>query len=156
MAAYEYAVKGLCKAPAQKVGELLEKLEHSKNGLSPSTLLEASRKKGSLLYDDFEWNDGIAAEKWRLSQAQKIIQNVRIVIEKTDTETERKERGFVSIPGGKSAYVALQSAFSNEEWKNHLLNQAKEEMDMFIAKYSRLNELEPVIQAMKDIREKVV
>ena len=149
MAAYEYAVKGIYKAPAQQVGELLEKLEQSDNGLSPSTLLEASREEGSLLHDEFEWNDGIAAEKWRLSQAQKIILNIRVVIEKTDSEQERKERGFVVTPGGNSAYVSLQAAFSNEEWKNHLLNQAKEEMDMFIAKYSRLTELAPVIEAMK-------
>ena len=152
MAAYEYAVKGLCKAPAQKVGELMEKLERSKNGLTPSSLLEASRKKGALLHDDFDWDDTVAAEKWRLTQAQRIILNVRIVIQQTDSESVEKERGFISVPGGKSAYVSLQSAFSNEEWKKHLLEQAKYDMETFIAKYRRLGELAPVIQAMNEVK----
>jgi hypothetical protein len=153
MAAYEYAVKGLCKVPAQKVGELMEKLERSKNGLSPSSLLEASRKDGTLLHEYFDWDDTSAAEKWRLSQAQGLILNVRVVIKETDSDHEIKERGFVATPDRKSAYVSLQTAFSNEEWKKSLLNQVKTDMETFIAKYRRLQEVQSVIAQMELVKE---
>lgn len=153
MAAYEYAVKGLCKVPAQKVGELMEKLERSKNGLSPSSLLEASRKDGTLLHEYFDWDDTSAAEKWRLSQAQGLILNVRVVIKETDSDHEIKERGFVATPDRKSAYVSLQTAFSNEEWKKSLLNQVKTDMETFIAKYRRLQEVQSVIAQMELFKE---
>lgn len=153
MAAYEYAVKGLCKVPAQKVGELMEKLERSKNGLSPSSLLEASRKDGTLLHEYFDWDDTSAAEKWRMSQAQGLILNVRVVIKETDSDHEIKERGFVPTPDRKSAYVSLQTAFSNEEWKKSLLNQVKTDMETFIAKYRRLQEVQSVIAQMELVKE---
>lgn len=153
MAAYEYAVKGLCKVPAQKVGELMEKLERSKNGLSPSSLLEASRKDGTLLHEYFDWDDTSAAEKWRMSQAQGLILNVRVVIKETDSDHEIKERGFVPTTDRKSAYVSLQTAFSNEEWKKSLLNQVKTDMETFIAKYRRLQEVQSVIAQMELVKE---
>ena len=159
---YEYRVKRLYKAPAQAVGELCEALQESDKGLTPATLLDASRAEGSLLHDDFEWVDSVAAEKYRLSQAQDIIQNVIIVQESSDEE-EREEadkpspvRGFVNIPGGKTAYVTLQNAMSNSEWRNHLLRQAKGDMEAFIGKYRRLEELASVIQAMDEAKQAIV
>lgn len=148
---YEFKLSGLVKAPAQKVGELFEKLQNSPEGLSPSTVLNASRKKGSLLHDDFEWNDGVAAEKYRLQQARFIIQNITIVQETTDQEERlvHKDRAFVSTPGQVGAYVSLHNALTNDEWRNHLLKCAKDEMETFCAKYARLTELASVIEQMK-------
>lgn len=149
MAAYEYVFPGLYKAPAQKVGELLEKLEKSGAGLSPETLLAASRPKKALLHGEFEWDDGVAAEKWRLRQAQAIIQSVRVVIQTTDRE--ERERGFVSAPGRQSAYVALETAMGRGEYEAHLFGQAWRDMESFMAKYRRLEKLAPVIRAIDGI-----
>ena len=155
MAAYEYATKGLYKAPAQQVGELFEQLERSETGLTPKSVLDAARDKDSLIHDEFEWDNDIAAEKYRLKQAQSMILNVRVIVRETTDQELRKEwneRGFMCTPGGKSVYVTLQSALNNEEWHMHLMNQAKEEMESFIAKYRRLTELSEVIRAMQDVQ----
>ena len=119
---YEFKLSGLVKAPAQKVGELFEKLQNSPDGLSPSTVLNASRKKGSLLHDDFEWNDGGAAEKYRLQQARFIIQNMVVITETTDQDqrTVYKDRAYVSATAKTEAYVPIHNALSNEEWRSHL------------------------------------
>lgn len=146
---YEYRVPGLFKAPAEVAGAICQQLTDSATGLSPATLLDASRDSTAPLHDEFEWRDDVAAEKYRLGQAQKIIQNLRIVVTRQDG-TEEKERSFVITPGGKSAYVTLNAAFTNEEWRSNLLKQAREDAEVFLAKYRRLEELADVATAMHD------
>lgn len=146
---YEYKMPGLIKAPAEVAGEICQRLSESEAGLTPATLLDASRDADSPLHNEFEWRDNVAAEKYRLQQAQKIILNLRIKVERQDGTVE-SERGFVITPGGKSAYVTLSAALSNEKWRQNLLAQAKEEMMIFMSKYRRLEELAEVNTAIQD------
>lgn len=147
---YEYKVNGLVKVPAQAVGELFERLQNTEEGLTPSSVLNASRSEDSLLHSSFEWDDAIAGEKYRLNQARHIIQNIVVVERTTDQEERTKvaDRAYVVTSGYKSAYVALDCALSNAEWRNHLLNQARTDMEIFEAKYRRLSELADVIKVM--------
>ena len=147
MAAFEYRVPGLFKTPADVAGAECERLQNSKQGLSPATLLDASRDVNAPLHGEFEWRDDVAAEKYRLGQAQKIIQNLRIVVTRSDG-TQEQERSFVATPGGKSRYVTLAAAMSNDSWRQHLLEQAKEDMIIFQSKYRRLEELADVNAAI--------
>ena len=59
-----------------------------------------------------------------------MIRHIRIVRE-DEPEQPYKERGFVSIPGGNSVYVQMSTALSNEEYKEHLLKQAKGDCETF-------------------------
>lgn len=159
MAAYSYEFKlpGLVKASAQDVGELFEQLEASPEGLTPAAVLNASRDEHSLLHNEFEWDDTIAAEKYRYSQARAIIQNLTIVTKTTDVDEREKQadRAYVSTPGFKGAYVALENALNNDEWRAHLLKMALRDMDVFTAKYKRLSELASVISAMDKAKEAI-
>ena len=58
---YEYRVKGLVKAPAQVAGEIMEQLEQSEQGLSPASLLDASRDESAPLHGEFECRTGVPA-----------------------------------------------------------------------------------------------
>lgn len=144
---YEYRTPGLYKTPADVAGAICQQLSDSEAGLSPATLLEASRADDAPLHGEFEWRDDVAAEKYRLSQAQGIIRNLRIVITRVDG-TEQKERSFVVTPDRNSTYVPLQSALTNEVWRSHLLQQAREDMELFQKKYGRLTELADVLWAI--------
>lgn len=150
---YEYKVNGLQKVPAQVVGELCEQLQNSAAGLSPRTLLDASRQPSDPLHGEFEWDDTKAAENYRLHQAAGIIRNIVIVTAEENGDV-KQDRGFVSIPGGTSNYVTLDSAFHNDEWKAHLLEQARLDMITFLGKYRRLQELAGVNAAMQAALEK--
>lgn len=146
---YEYRVPGLFKASAEVAGAICQQLSDSEAGLSPATLLDASRDEKSPLHGEFEWRDDVAAEKYRLGQAHDLIRNLRVVVERKDG-TEVRERSFVVTPGGKSAYVSLHSALTNDEWREHLLKQAREDVMLFQSKYSRLSELADVNNAMRE------
>lgn len=152
MAAYSYAykVKGLQHVSAQTCGEVFETLEKSETGLTPQALVDASRSDDAPLHGEFEWDDEVAAEAYRCDQARKMILNVVIV--KADESGNPKDpvRAYVSAPGGKGQYVAMKSALSNEVWKAHLLMEARREMEQFVNKYKRIEELASVVNAITE------
>jgi len=148
---YEYRIKGLYKAKAQVAGEVCERLERSPKGLSPKTLLDASRDPSDPLHGEFEWDDGAAAEKWRESQAAGIIRS--LVVVSGDDDPENCPRAFVNvhIGGTAGAYMSIRRVVGNEELQAQMLKRAKAEMESFIAKYKRLSEIENVVKAMEKI-----
>ena len=154
MAAFEYkfAEGAVHKVDAKSVGEACEQLEKEYGACTPQRLLDYSRNPASPLHKEFDWDDTVAAEKWRLEQSRLLIAHVRIV--RSDDQNERGgyiERGFVSAPGRQHAYVSMSTALSNEVYKNHLLEQAKRESMCFIAKYRKLKELAGVISEMEKV-----
>lgn len=147
---YSYKTQGLFKTPADVAGRVCQQLQESEKGLTPATLLEASRSIDAPLHVEFEWDNDVAAEKYRLNQAQKIIQNIVIVTDTVDGAEAHQDRAFVITPGGRTNYVSLQSALSNDEWRKHLLAEAKRELMNFTQKYRRFQELANVNAAIDE------
>lgn len=58
----------------------LEKIETEYGGLTAEILLEASKAENTLFHCLFEWDDNVAAEKYRLQQARTIINNIEVTI----------------------------------------------------------------------------
>lgn len=145
---YSYKVPGLQKAPAEVTGKVFEELANSEKGLSPRTLVDASRDVDAPLHNEFEWRDDVAAEKYRLTQAQGIITNLRIVTIQADGG-KALDRAFVVKPGGESQYVFIQNALSREDWKDHLIEEARRECKAFLGKYRRIKALAGITDAME-------
>ena len=156
---YEFSIKGYHKVEAQVIGEMLEDMEQKGIEITPENGLNASRDESSPAHDEFEWDDNVAAEKYRLEQARNLIVHIRIVREESevheyDPSTEHKPtneympRGFVPIPGGNSVYVPMHVALGKEEYREHLLKQARNDSEVFLAKYRTLEELAEVTEAM--------
>lgn len=159
--AYGYKTPGIYKAPAQQVGEMFAKMEEN-GGLTPKAVVEASRPVGSLLHDDFEWDNDIAAEAYREVQAAAMIRCVTIIKTTTqeeeyvagteDADMQKKEpmKAFVVTPGRKHEYVRIDTAMKNEVYKNYLLEQARSDLRAFTRKYNMLTELDAVIGAIEE------
>lgn len=154
MAAYTYSygkMSNLFKNPAEVAGPVCLKLKESKIGLSPETLLEASRAEDAPLHNEFEWDDTVAAEKFRKEQARFIIRNLEIHRVDAPTVEYPKERAFLYTGEKKTGYVPMKDILTNDEWRTNLLNAAKRDMNYFIAKYHRLEELTKIINDMREI-----
>ena len=174
--AYEYRFKmsGLHKVSASVAGQICQQLSDSPEGLTARRLVDVSRDKNAPLHNEFEWDDSIAGEKYREEQAQQLIHHLIIV--KSDIETEREiklekaaekeseanqskdetpyvDRGFVSTGERNARYVPLATALNNEIWRANLLESAKKDSRVFIAKYNRLSELSDVIENMNNFLE---
>lgn len=166
---YKYRVNGINKVPASIAGKVCNDLKNSKKGLTPETLVEASRPENSPLHPEFQWDDSIAAEKYRCYQARKLIQNVVVVkveeevsektvnifenYERTETSTDNRnfQREFVSTGERNHKYVTIDDALANEQWRASLLEAARRDMKAFISKYRMLNELSNLIVEMNNI-----
>jgi len=147
-AAYSYSygeMKRFFKNPAEVAGKVCQQLAASETGLTPKALVDASRDENAPLHNEFEWDDNIAAEKYRESQASNIIRHLIII--RTDNQEIRKykDRSFVSTGEQNNAYIPLKEALNNETWKANLLKAARQDAEIFIAKYRRLSELAGVI-----------
>lgn len=56
--------------------------------LRPKAVVDAARDDKSPLHGCFEWDDGVAAEKYRIEQAQQLIRSFRIVHERDGAKCE--------------------------------------------------------------------
>lgn len=151
--AYKYSygqMSGLFKNSAEVAGKVCMELKETV-GLTPKSLLDASRDPTAPLHNEFEWDDAIAGEKYREQQASCIIRH--LVIEKIDTEEARKvrDRSFVFTGERSVGYVPLKEALNNDTWRENLMKAAVKDMKFFVAKYKRLTKLSGVIEKMNEI-----
>ena len=72
---YKYKNGISYSVPAQVVGKQFEKIEKKYGELNSQNVLDSARSEKSPIHDLFEWDDTQAAEKYRLSQASKLIVN---------------------------------------------------------------------------------
>lgn len=139
----EWKIKGLFNADAQRVAD-----EIGENSITPEQVLEKARNdKNSELHKCFEWNDGIAAEKYRLIQARKIIINLAYVPKE---KTDEPVRCF-QITREKSVYMPTKQFLVNNDEYQDLLKRAKVELESFKRRYATLSELETVFEAIESI-----
>ena len=162
------------KVSAEIVGNALERLKSESDGgtVNAEMLLEYSRPEKSETHDLFEWHDHVAAEKWRLYQAGRIINQLDVtIIEVPSEETEIvlphseienlkapiKVNAFVNIqskgPAKKGDYVDVMTAFRDEEMKRKVLKNALWELEAFQRKYERYTELAEVMESINNFKE---
>ena len=147
-----YKIKTGARLPvsAQVAGEECARLE-SEGRLTPQNLVEDSRPDDAPLHNCFEWDDSIAAEKWRTTQAAYIIRSVEVTIEKAKEPT----RAFVVTvtDSHKRKYQSIGYVLQDTSSRDYMLNQAKRELLAFKRKYQTLSELADVFAAIDSATE---
>ena len=137
---------------AGKAGRELARIERSEGELTPLNVLERARSANSALHDHFEWDDTVAAEAHRLSQAGELIRAITVDISRSNLETT-PVRAFVSVEReGARSYASVASAMSDAELRQQLLQRAWAELAAFKRKYGELRELAKVFEAMDRTR----
>lgn len=138
----EWRVNGLFKADANKVA-----LEIGQEKVTPQQILEKARDENSELHKCFEWDNNIAAEKYRLQQARSILLN--LVYEKKE-ENEQPVRCYQITSTQRTYQPTVCFLVQNDEYQN-LLARAKRELESFKRRYLTLSELESVFDAINEI-----
>ena len=127
----------LYKADAEKVSKEIESIPNA----TPSSILEFARNENSELHKCFEWDDTVAAEKYRLQQARNIVCN--LVYQEEKKEEPTKLRVFYN-KSSTNTYQPTRVLVRNEDSYKELLMQAKSELRAFKNKYKMLTELEDI------------
>ena len=145
---YEWKDGTALKLNAQKAGEELEKLRVKNNGqLTPKAIVRAAKKKSSALHDGFEWDDSIAADKYREEQASYILRH--IAVRKPVGKDEKPVRAFVSVrEEGSQHYTSLEVAMGDDVLRRQVLEKAWRELQAWRQRYEEYQELAQVFAAI--------
>jgi hypothetical protein len=133
------------KARKGRILKALQQLEEENGGvLTPDDVLRAARETDHPLHQSFEWNDGVAAEKYRKMQAYVILTTVRV-----EYMGEKRKAYFnatVTVGEGESrGYFPIQRVMNDEELRLNVLDQALKEIEHAQKKYTELSELAGII-----------
>lgn len=135
----------------------LQELYKKNDGLlRPTDIVEAARPEESPLHKHFEWDDSVAAERYRIEQARKILQTVHVKILAPNGK-EHVSQVFVSLSTDRKygGYRAMVDVLSNEDMRNQMIRDAIADMQMFTQRYETLSDLAKVFSAMRKARKKL-
>jgi cell fate (sporulation/competence/biofilm development) regulator YlbF (YheA/YmcA/DUF963 family) len=131
---------------AETAGKELERVEQKHGKVTPELVLEESRSKKAPLHKIFEWNDSVAAEKYRLTQAGQIINNLVVVLD--EYEQHEPVRAFVNVNANAQKktgeFINIVSAIQQEDTRAIVVANALRELQEFKKKYKQLTELSSV------------
>ncbi len=144
-------------APAQTVGETLERIERRDGTITREAFLEESRPEDSPTHACFEWDDSVAAEKYRLNQSSAVIRDIKVTIVSESAEPV-KTAAFVNIMPNPTAqeaqYQSVDVAVSDTDTRKTVLQNALDDLIKLRIKYRDLTELAGIFDAIeKAIKE---
>ena len=136
---YKFVVPDIFPVDAQTAGENLEDIYKRYGAITPENVLDDNRKEGRPLHDCFEWDDTIAGEKYRLSQAGKIIRSVVIV--RKEEPIEREPIRYVVHCGKQHEYHPIDIVLESKDMRAEMLENARRDFENFKRKYAVLTAL---------------
>lgn len=111
-----------------------------------------ARSPRTALHQEFEWDNDKAANGYRLEQARRII---RFTVH-TVKENVPPVRVYVSLTSDRQegdSYRSLVEVMADTELREQLLAQALREAESWRARYERLVELTPILQAIVEVQK---
>lgn len=137
----------ISQAAQAELRRLAEEAATEGSGLTARRVLDAARSRNNPLHKRFEWRNTVAAEKYRLMQAQHLI---RVAVVQLVPEAPRV-RYFVSLAGDRGTgfgYRTITTTVSDGVLRARLMAQARRELGTFRTKYRDLTELARVMDAI--------
>jgi len=141
---------------ADVAGKLLEEIESVHGMVTPELIVKASKRKSSPLYSFFDWDNNLAADKWRLTQAKYLIRSITVII--SAPEYTEPQRAFVCVSKGylngsereEGTFLTIESAMSDKETRELLVKKALQELKFWKARYQHLKELSSLFAAIDE------
>lgn len=133
---------GFFHADAQTVAE--EILEIGEEATSQQ-ILDKARDSKTELHKCFEWDDTVAAEKYRLVQVRYLTSNLVIRRSEEEIKENKPEIRVFHKTEATGGYKPLQVIVQKEDEYQALLNRAWAELHALKVKYSNLQELDYIL-----------
>jgi len=136
---------------AIKISRVFNKIFPS-GEVTPDGVLKEASRRSSPLHDYFEWDDTLAANKYRRSQARKMIQS--LVVEIDDIPVRKYVSPIIVEAGKPKKYYEIQKAMANKSIWDQVLQQALQEANAFRTRYTHLKELTAIHAAIDKTSKK--
>lgn len=140
------------KIEQKKLYDQLLDVRKQTGDLTPENVVDVAADPAHPLHSRFEWDDTVAGERWRISQAGELIRRVKIVYTDEPEREPRKARAFFSSAyakpdAPKGSYSPTTEIMENPVHRRMLLAQCKRELDDFTRKYGHLVEFADLLAA---------
>lgn len=150
------------KLNSAEVGQrFLDLMRKNKNRLSHTALLDDARAEDSPLHPAFEWDDGKAAEQYRIQQADLLARSVFITIRQPESESPKGTPTTVRVSilpekqQDRTVYVAQVTQEYRRDTtptqKPDLAQEILAELRAFKHKYGAVGMVQPVIAAIDEV-----
>lgn len=117
---------------------------------TPQDILEYARvREDSELNKCFDWDDTVAAEKWRIFTARQICCSLKVEV--VHVGSEPVSYRIIQHDHEDKAYKPVTLTVRNEDEYSRLLKQAKAELAAFKKRYKNIVELESVIDEIERV-----
>lgn len=134
----EWRFKDLYKADATAVANELSSIK-----CTPENIVEYARNPESELHKCFEWNDTVAAEKYRIEQARQVL---RTLVIKQENKQDKPPLRLFYKTNQREEYKPINLIVKQDNEYQSLLKRAQDELRAFKRKYSFLTELEEILE----------
>lgn len=134
----------------------IRRIENERGPVTPSVLLAAARNGQSPFHPLIEWDDEKAAERYRLSQANRIIMSLRVVIK--EGEPERPAYASLKDETGDAAraYVSMIDVSSDEVKRREFLLREVQRIGEYLQRSDGFPEMDPVRKALAKVKNTLV
>lgn len=128
-----------------------------KEGLTAEAIVEEARKKRSPLHNFFDWDDSVAAHKWRLQQARVLINEVKVVVENEEYFAFENVSVIVSTNENEQEtaklYLTRNEILSNKDLREQMLGRAWNALEYWRSQYGNYEVFSPVTRAIDKVKE---
>lgn len=139
---------GLYHVNAQLVAEEIMSIDSGINGITKQQIVDKARDEDTELHKCFEWNDSVAAERYRLVQAGSVLHHIVIKRIEEQIEQNMPEIRFFHKTDLKpdSGYKPISYIVKNNDEYYKMLQMAYAELHAFKQKYKNLQELDYILK----------
>lgn len=115
--------------------------------LTPAVVVDEARDEAHPLHSRFEWDDSVAGEQWRRSQAQELIRSVKVVYrEATDNEEARTVRAFHAVRGEDGhVYEPVEKVVEDPFTKRLVMADMEREWKALKRRYEHFSEFSSLV-----------
>lgn len=128
--------------------EQLQHIHDAHGKLTPRIVLEEARDPESPLHGRFEWDDTVAAEKYRLEQAHELITMVRVVY-RDAKDKPQSVRAFHAVPStaGGFEYVSADEVARDAVVTAIVLRDMEREWRQLKLRYAHFKEFVEMVRS---------
>lgn len=130
--------------------EELDRIRAKRGTLTPKVVVEEARRANHPLHSRFEWDDSVAAKRYREDQAGELIRSVMVAFPAPHDENmpTHSTRAYVSVarPAGRE-YVPVEEVAQDPVLSAIALAEAERDWRALYARYSHFEEFIDLVRA---------
>ena len=141
-----------------KAYNALERVREKNKGLTDDAIVEAAKPKNHVLHKWFEWDDSVAANEHRRSQARTLIRSFEVeYVEQPELKTRAYEVETKSHKPEQSrtVYTTTEEVLANQESRDRLIADAIRMAMEFRRRFKMLHEMERVMDEIDKAIESI-